>query len=98
MSFGWLSSLWSGPRLSVIHSHALGRVGGIGLTIARRRRIPFVVTVHGGVYDLPEGLKKSFALQQARGVEWGKLFGLLLRARRVLEEADAILTCNPSEA
>src|SRR5437016_4146952 len=58
MSFDLLSSLWSAPRLSVIHSHALGRVGGIGLTIARRRKIPFVVTVHGGVYDLPEGVKK----------------------------------------
>lgn len=98
MSFDLLRSLWSAPRLSIIHSHALGRVGGIGLTVARRRKIPFVVTVHGGVYDLPDGLKKSLNTTTARGFEWGKPFGLLLGARRVLQDADAILTCNQREA
>ena len=98
LSFDLLRTLWQAPRLSLIHSHALGRVGGIGLTVARRRKLPFVVTVHGGVYDLPEGLKKSFNSTAARGFEWGRPFGLLLNARRVLEDADAILTCNPKEA
>lgn len=98
MSFDLLRSLWAAPRLSLVHSHALGRVGGIGLTIARRRRIPFVVTVHGGLYDLPETLRKALHASQPRGFEWGKPFGLLLRARRVIQEADAILTCNRREA
>ena len=97
MSFDLIKALWS-SSYSVIHSHALGRVGGIGLTMARRQKIPFVVTVHGGVYDLPESMRKSFNTPQARGVEWGKPFGLLLRARHVLTEADAILTCNAREA
>ncbi len=98
MSFDLLRTLWTAPRLGVIHSHALGRVGGIGLTVARRRRLPFVVTVHGGVYDLPDALKQSFGASAARGIEWGRPFGYLLRARRVLAEADAILTCNQREA
>ena len=37
-----------------------GRIGGIGLTVARRRKIPFVVTVHGGVYDLPDAVRRTF--------------------------------------
>lgn len=98
MSFDLIRSLWTAPGLSLIHSHALGRVGGIGLTVARRRKIPFVVTVHGGLYDLPEGLKKTLNTPAGRGVEWGKPFGLLLRARYVIDEADAIFTCNPREA
>jgi glycosyltransferase involved in cell wall biosynthesis len=98
MSFDLLRSLWMAPDLSLIHSHALGRVGGIGLTIARRRRVPFVVTVHGGVYDLPASVKQAFNANSRRGFEWGKPFGMLLGARRVLEDADAILTCNRREA
>lgn len=98
MSFDLIRALWTVPRLSLIHSHALGRVGGIGMTIARRRRIPFVVTVHGGVYDLPAGLRQALNTTTGRGVEWGKVFGMLLRARNVLIEADAIFTCNPREA
>lgn len=98
MSFDLIRSLWSAPRLGLIHSHALGRVGGIGLTVARRRGIPFVVTVHGGLYDLPATLHHALNTPRARGVEWGKPFGLLLRARAVIDEADAILTCNRREA
>ena len=98
MSFDLIRALWRVPRLSLIHSHALGRVGGIGLTVARRRRIPFVVTIHGGLYDLPPGLKKTLNQPLVRGVEWGKPFGMLLRARYVIDEADAILTCNRREA
>lgn len=96
MSFDLIRALWR-ENFSVIHTHTLGRVGGIGLTMARRKKIPFVVTIHGGVYDLPEKLKRSFNTQ-TRGLEWGKPFGFLLRARHVLAEADAILTCNQNEA
>ncbi|MDE3084581.1 MAG: glycosyltransferase family 4 protein, partial [Verrucomicrobiota bacterium] len=98
MSFDLISSLWREPELTVIHSHALGRLGGIGLTVARQHWLPFVVTIHGGVYDLPEKLRQSFHAPQAAGWEWGKVFGWLVRARHVLREADAIITCNPREA
>jgi starch synthase len=97
MSFDLLRTLWR-ERFDVIHTHALGRLGGIGLTVARRRNIPFVVSVHGGVYDLPEAMRRSFNSPRKQGWEWGKPFGLLLRARKVLVEADAILTCNRREA
>ena len=98
LSFELLRMLWAARGQAVIHSHTLGRIGGTGLTIARQRKLPFVLTIHGGVYDLPESMRKSFDSPQAGGWEWGKPFGLLLRARRVLTEADAIITCNPREA
>ena len=98
LSFDLLRMLWAERKLSLIHSHTLGRIGGIGLTVARRRKIPFVLTIHGGVYDLPEVMRKAFNAPAPRGIEWGKLFGMLLRARHVLDEADAIITCNRREA
>ncbi len=98
MSFDLIGSLWRDSAVSVVHSHALGRLGGIGLTIARQRKLPFVVTIHGGVYDLPPAMIHDFNHQEREGLEWGKLFGLLLRSRRVLLDADAIVTCNPREA
>lgn len=98
LSFELLRMLWAQRGVSVIHSHTLGRIGGIGLTVARRRKLPFVLTVHGGVYDLPEPLRRHFETPPARGWEWGKPFGWLLRSRRVLAEADAVLTCNRREA
>lgn len=98
MSLDLLPSLWRDQDLSVIHTHTLGRLGGIALTVARMRQLPFVVTIHGGVLDLPEKLQSSFNAGQKQGWEWGKFFGLLFQSHRLFKDADAILTCNEKEA
>src|SRR5262249_24542084 len=60
MSFDLITSLWREDNVSIIHSHTLGRIGGIALTVARKRHVPFVLTIHGGVLDLPEKVKQTF--------------------------------------
>ncbi|HXI69520.1 MAG TPA: glycosyltransferase family 4 protein [Verrucomicrobiae bacterium] len=97
MSLDLPLALWREPGVSVIHTHALGRLGGVAAFVARCRRVPLVVTIHGGFLDLPDAVKESFK-KAKRGWEWGKIFGLLLRSRQLLPQADAILTCNPKEA
>src|ERR1700756_1901543 len=57
MSFDLLPALWRQPEVSVVHAHALGRIGAIGRTFARARKVPLVVTIHGGVLDLPAQMK-----------------------------------------
>jgi glycosyltransferase involved in cell wall biosynthesis len=98
MSFDLITSLWRERNISIMHTHTLGRIGGIALTIAKQRRIPFVVTIHGGVLDLPEAVKAEFNTPISGGWEWGKLFGLLFQSHRLFRDADAIVTCNPNEA
>ena len=98
LSFDLLPSLRREEDISIIHCHTLGRIAGISLTAARKRRLPFVVSIHGGVLDLPEKVKKSFNESGDGGLDWGKVFGVLFRSHRVLSEADAIVTCNTKEA
>src|SRR5512133_2537242 len=38
MSFDLLPALWKEKNLSVVHSHTMGRIGGIGLTVAKQKR------------------------------------------------------------
>ena len=97
MSFDLISLLRRETDMSVLHAHALGRIGGIGLSIARQRNIPFVVTIHGGVLDLPPQLKKEMR-KRAGGWEWGRFFGWIFQSHRLFPDADAILTCNGVEA
>jgi glycosyltransferase involved in cell wall biosynthesis len=85
------------PGLSLIHAHAQHRLGGIARTVARRRGIPYVVSIHGGHMTLPteqiEKMRDPF-----RGKpEWGKLVGLLLGARRTLDDASAIICVGRDE-
>lgn len=98
MSFDLIWKLQRARSLSIIHTHALNRLGGIAATIARMKRIPLVVTIHGGVLDLPPAVLEKLTEPLRGGREWGKVFGWLLGARRVLDRASAILTCNRREA
>src|SRR5947207_9178085 len=44
MSFDLVRYLWKEMAVKLIHSHTLGRLGGIALTIARKKWVPFVVS------------------------------------------------------
>jgi glycosyltransferase involved in cell wall biosynthesis len=98
MSFDLLGGLLCEPKLSIIHTHTLNRIGGIALTVARLKKVPLVITIHGGVLDLPKSVRQTLSAPLEGGYEWGKIFGALFRSRHVLEKADAIITCNPREA
>jgi starch synthase len=98
MSFGLIWDLWREPGISLVHAHTQNRLGGIGLTVSRLRNIPLVVSIHGGVLDLPAAARDHLAAPLQGGFEWGKVLGAPLRSRRVLEEANAIITCNKKEA
>ncbi|MBK8040806.1 MAG: glycosyltransferase family 4 protein [Verrucomicrobiaceae bacterium] len=85
-------------KADVIHSHALNRIAGIGLRVARWKKIPHVVTLHGGALDIPSEVSEKLTAPLQGGFEWGKALGAFVQSRRVLELTDAIFTCNPREA
>ncbi|MDZ8118386.1 glycosyltransferase family 4 protein [Pontiella agarivorans] len=84
--------------ISVIHTHVQKRLGGMARTVARLKKIPYVVSLHGGCFSVPtEQLEKM--TEPFRGKpEWGKAFGALFGSRRVLEDADAIICVGRNEA
>lgn len=97
MSLDLAVRLWQERDVSIVHTHTLGRIGGIARVVARRRGVPLVVTIHGGVLDLPAEMKRDLN-QPIGGWEWGKVFGFMLQSRRLFPDADAIITCNENEA
>jgi glycosyltransferase involved in cell wall biosynthesis len=98
ISFDLIWKLWAERNIDLIHVHTQNRLGGTALTIARARKLPLVASIHGGVLDLPATARAHLAEPLRGGFEWGKFFGAFLRSRKVLEQADAILTCNRNEA
>ena len=97
LSFDLIRALWREPGLDVIHSHALGRLGAIGRAVARERKLPFVLSVHGGAYDLPAAVREELH-RPVGGWDWGRPLGMVLRARHLFAESDAIVTVNDREA
>lgn len=97
LSFSLFGALCLRPGVRLYHAHALKRLGGEVLTAARLRRRPFVVTLHGGVFDVPADELAQLTEAQAGKFEWGRLFGAAFRSRRVLDEADAVICVGRSE-
>ena len=84
-------------NVSIVHVHVQHRLGGMARTAARLKRVPLVVSLHGGLFTLPREQVERMVQPFAGKPEWGKLFGALFGSRRVLDDADAIICVGQSE-
>lgn len=98
VSWSLLRGLWRRPGVRLLHAHVLKRPGGIVRTAARLRGLPYVVTLHGGIFDVPKAELASLTEAQEGKLEWGKLAGALLGSRRVLDDAGAVICVGRVEA
>jgi glycosyltransferase involved in cell wall biosynthesis len=95
-----LSLLWSllrEPGIDLLHAHSGKRLGGIVRTVARLRHIPYVITLHGGYFDIPTSQMQQMLAPIRKTFEWGKPLGALLGSRRVLQDAAAVLCVGENE-
>lgn len=85
------------PDLDLIHLHTGKRLGGIVRHVARARRIPYVISLHGGLLDVPGAEARSWVEPTQGTLEWGKLLGLWVGSRRVMNDAAAIICVGQEE-
>ncbi len=97
LSLSFFAALLRLPDVRLFHAHALKRLGGEVRTAARLRRKPLVVSLHGGVFDVPAAELGGMMKPIENRVEWGKPFGALFGSRRVLQDADVVLCVGQSE-
>jgi len=97
LSLSLFAALLRKPRVRLFHAHALKRLGGEVMTAARLRGKPFVVTLHGGVFDVPAAERERAERAGEGRFEWGKPFGALFGSRRLLEKADHVICVGQGE-
>ncbi len=97
LSLSLLLGLLREPGVDVLHAHTGKRVGGVVRTAARLRGIPYVVTLHGGFFEVPKGEMDQMLAPIQNRPEWGRIFGAFLGARRVLEDAAAVVCVGGDE-
>jgi glycosyltransferase involved in cell wall biosynthesis len=97
LSLPLLRALLGAGPVDLLHAHSGKRLGGVVRTAAKLRGIPYVVSVHGGHFEIPSG-EMDQMLGPIRGrFEWGRPFGALLGARRVLDDAAAVVCVGKDE-
>jgi glycosyltransferase involved in cell wall biosynthesis len=84
-------------HLDLIHTHVQHRLGGMARTVAKLRGIPLVVSIHGGHFTVPSEQTEKMTEPFRGKLEWGKAFGFLFGARRVLNDADAVVCVGENE-
>ncbi len=97
LSLSLLLGLLREPGVDLIHAHTGKRVGGVVRTAAKLRGIPYVVTLHGGFFEVPKGEMDQMLAPIQNRLEWGRVFGALLGARRVLQDAAAVVCVGGDE-
>jgi glycosyltransferase involved in cell wall biosynthesis len=98
VSFGLYRSLMAMRDPDIFHLHTGKRLGALVRTAARKRGIPYLVTLHGGLVRTPQSEKNDLAEPGKGSFEWGKLIGLAYGGRRVVSDADGILCVDRFEA
>jgi glycosyltransferase involved in cell wall biosynthesis len=96
-SFPLMRALRECPDLDVIHLHTGKRLGAMARHVAIKRKIPYVISLHGGVHDVPAAEAQTFAAASKGAIEWGQPLGMYFGARRVLDDAAAILCVGQKE-
>jgi glycosyltransferase involved in cell wall biosynthesis len=97
LSFSLLASLACASKARIFHAHALKRLGGTVARAAQILRKPFVVSLHGGVFDVPAAELATLTSPMKGKFEWGRAFGALLGSRQLLEHADMVVCVGQSE-
>jgi len=96
-SFSLMRKLMRMTSLDLIHLHTGNRVGGIARTVARRRKIPYVITLHGGHFTIPPEELETLTAPAKGALDWGKVLGWLVGSRRVLDDAAAVFCISRQE-
>jgi glycosyltransferase involved in cell wall biosynthesis len=97
LSLSLFNALRREKNVRLFHAHALKRLGGEVRTAARWQKKPFVVSLHGGVFDVPAAELGTMLKPIENKTEWGKPFGALFGSRRVLDDADFVICVGQSE-
>jgi glycosyltransferase involved in cell wall biosynthesis len=83
--------------LALAHVHAIGRIGGAVRTAMRLTGRPYVVSLHGPVLVEQEIMSAETSQRHAGLWDLGRPLGVLLGARRVLDDAARVISFNDGE-
>ncbi|MDY0287624.1 MAG: glycosyltransferase family 4 protein [Sphaerochaeta sp.] len=96
-SFSLMRALLGKKELDLIHLHTGKRMGGIARYCAKKRGIPYVISLHGGNLAVPEDERETWVEPTKGKLEWGKLLGYWVGSREVLADASAIICVGMDE-
>ena len=97
LSFSFLFALLFCRNIKLVHLHTGGRLGAFVRLVSKLRGFPYVISIHGGLLELPEKQLAELIAPMKGSFNWGKIFDILLNAGKVERDAAAIICVSKSE-
>lgn len=89
-SLGLLMAAWNTP-CKLFHCHTYSRLASTIRLVAKLRRMPFVVSLHGGAYRIPESELRYLDTLSSGFGRYGFLLDKVFKPHRVLADASGII-------
>ena len=96
-SFSLLWALLAKKDLDLIHLHTGKRMGGIARYCAKKRHIPYIISLHGGNLAVPQDERDTWVEPTKGKLEWGKILGYWVGSRKVLQDAASVICVGKDE-
>ena len=97
LSFPFLFALLFCKNIKLVHLHTGGRLAAFVRLVSKLRGFPYVISIHGGLLELPEKQLDDLVAPMKGSFNWGKIFDFLLNAGKVEEDAAAIICVSKNE-
>lgn len=97
LSLSFFFALLRCKNIKLVHLHTGGRLGAFVRLAAKIRKFPYVLSIHGGLLELPPKQLEELVAPLKGSFNWGKVFDLLLGADKVEKDAAAIICVSRKE-
>lgn len=96
-SFSLMRALSAVDQPDLLHLHTRKRLGGIVRHVAGNADLPYILSLHGGLLDVPAEELSTYTEPVRGALEWGRLLGWWYGSRAVERDAAAIITLGVKE-
>ena len=84
-------------NIDIIHCHTMNRIAASVRLVCHQRKIPYLVSFHGGHFDVPKAEMEQM-IEPYRGTfNYGKFIDNIIKKKRYLKDADAIICVGYNE-
>jgi len=84
-------------NIYIFHLHTINRVGAMVRIISKIRKIPYIITIHGGILDMPKEHLEELSQPNRGSFNWGKPIDILIGKNRVFDDSSAIICVSKKE-
>ncbi|MCK4956341.1 MAG: glycosyltransferase family 4 protein [Candidatus Cloacimonetes bacterium] len=84
-------------NLQILHCHTMQRIANTVRLVAHKKDIPYVISFHGGFFEVPQSEIDEMMKPLENTFNYGKIFDIILKNNRFLEDADGIICVGYNE-